>query len=275
MALPEPMSMEEERALFYCEMGLALAAWVRVEVHLWNVVAHCFAPSEKPIIGKAFASVTGLNSKLQFANGAITRALELAERREAYDLWEILKEDIRDQSGTRNNLAHGQVGEFEADARPGERIALCKWLNKKRRDKTKRPEGSMNLMALSRAKEEFRSLSVRLENFLAFAVEQPEPHPKSAEQVDIPQTIPQLRHQMRAALGDPPKSSRELRRVIDELNAAASLHTPASEGAINDNAQIKAATAPSPTEDQVLRQMLARPPDPKPAPKKKAPKRTK
>lgn len=215
--------MEEERVIFAREHGRAMGAWVEVEQHLWNTAAHCFRPVDRPVFGIGFAAISGLHPKLQFANAAIIRKLQEHGLTQFVEQWEVLSDRIKTQAGTRNNLAHWQVGEFEKNPTSGRRVALCPWINVKRRDKTAPPGNAMCIMELVKARLEFVALSVALENYLTATAHLPDKFPKPLEKTAKPPTLRQLRVELHTDLGHPHASAKERRAAESAANAEASL----------------------------------------------------
>jgi hypothetical protein len=234
----EPMSVREERVLYFSQLGLALAAWSAVEAHLWNLVAHCFDQKDRPQIGTGFAALTGFDSKLRFADACIERTLRGTQSVNEIALWQALHNDLRDRSQTRNHLAHWQTGEFAENETEGRRIALCPWINKKRQVKTKPPPRSLCVVDIARARLEFDALTARLENILTAAVGLPLRRPKADEQASDPPTIRELRLSIREALGHPQRSAQQKRQEESAKNAEASLRAPIPTGG-TDGAQIE------------------------------------
>ena len=163
-----------------------------------------------------------------FAEHAVTRTL--ARHRPALVAeWETLVERLSSQSARRNKLAHHNVLVYPNSAE-GRRIALCAWILPKNRDRTKPPDDAMCIMEIVRARLEFRALVIAIENFVARAAGQPEPHSRDDERPPDPPTIRQTSDLIHEALGHPRKSSRQKRREEDERNAAESLKVPLPRG---------------------------------------------
>lgn len=217
------MPIEEERVIFYCELGKALAEWATVEGSLAEVVKIVVEPKSRPIVGIGFMSIVGMHSKMKFADDAVRRGIHLYSRAEEMGNWQSLIDRIRGQSETRNHLAHYQIAEFPNNNAIGKRIALCPWKYPKQWDKTGPLVGSYCIMEIVKARLEFESLWKSLVNFVNRLIRRAEPHPRSDERASNPPTIQLLRRQTHAALGHQHLSSREKRAIESALNAASSL----------------------------------------------------
>jgi hypothetical protein len=236
MALRDPMPFEEERALFLHELGITLAVWATAEASLFRLVLECFPEEARPATAMGYANVIGLNAKLQFADGAMRR--RHAGHLEIKENWGLLLDDIKRESGKRNNLAHWQTIPYPASQIEGRRMALVPWKGKKGQPEDRPPEEAICLMEVVTYRTSFMALAIRLENFRHRILGQQETFPKSAEQVGNPPTIRSLRLRIHEALGHPHESSREKRRKVDEANAAASYDIPLPNGDAN-GAQIE------------------------------------
>jgi len=219
------MTPADEGVAYFYALGRALAAWSRLEAKLFKAAVACFHEENHPSLAVGFVKIQGFRNKLSFADGTITRAFHGTEFVEE---WTAIFDKVRSASYKRNDLAHFQSGEFPLNEE-GRRWALCPWITRKGRDKTKPPDNSYCVRDLVILELEFNALTVQIANFAARARGQKEPFPKSDEQPDNPPTIQQIARLIHAELGHPQKSSREKRLEDDEKNAAASLLAPDGE----------------------------------------------
>jgi hypothetical protein len=233
MGLRDPMPFEEERVIFLHELGLALAAWAAAEGALFHLVADCVPTDTQPVVGFAYASLSNLNAKLQFADGAMRRkhAGQLAIKEE----WAIVLDEIKTQSGKRNNLAHWQTQAFRNCPIEGEKMALVPWKIRKGQPEDRPPDEAITLMQVVTYRLAFVALAIRVRNFQNRIHGMKEPFPKSAEQAGSLPTIRSLRLRIHGELGHQHPTSRELRRAAEASNEAASLEFPLPEG--EDNGQ--------------------------------------
>jgi hypothetical protein len=221
MTLREPMPFEEERELFFCELGRALAEWAAVEANMMNLVAHCFPSDARPQFGMGFVKLPGFNAKLLYADGVLTRTIG---KKTPFGIrWGELLQKLREQSLVRNDLAHWQVEEYPNHNVQGQRIALRPWIITKGFDFSHPPGDALWLMKVQTARLLFEAHQVMIQNYLADALGRPAPFPKSDELARNPQTIRELRLQMHAALGHPHQSLRQKRLDESARNAEASL----------------------------------------------------
>lgn len=192
------MTQEEEIIAFHYCLGVAITQWSNVENMLRNILVTCFKDEElnREALSVGFLSLEGFRAKLDFANRAVGRKLAGTKLSEE---WERLVERTRTLSSQRNKLAHWALGKYW-QLPEGRRVVLTPWIypKPKRRTKVPRPpNGSMHIRDIDRLSKEFIALVVSLENFLHRAVGQPEPHPKSAERSQNPQTLSSLLRQIR------------------------------------------------------------------------------
>lgn len=242
MALRDPMPIEEERALFFHELGIAMAAWAIAESGIFHILMHCVPSEARAVTGVAFARLTGLSPKLQFVNGAMERIF--GEGSPGYAEWGIVLQDIRDESGKRNNLAHWVPEVYEA-APVGKRVVLRHWVVNKGggRRQGMPPDGALSIHEIVSYRASFVALGLRLTNYEDRLLQRKERAPKSGEQPQNPPPIRTLRLQMHAALGHQHESSIERRRREDADNAAKSLEIPMPPNEdIEDAEQIEAGT---------------------------------
>jgi hypothetical protein len=110
----------------------------------------------------------------------------------------------------RNHLAHYAVWGL-SNAAPGRRYALLPRLISLR-DKTpiqkgaNAPPGSLFVRDIAQLGRRFSSLALAATNLAAALHGHPAPFPEPSGQQEGPMTLAQLRHQIHAMLGPPPRS---------------------------------------------------------------------
>ncbi|MEO8164108.1 MAG: hypothetical protein ABI619_01805 [Betaproteobacteria bacterium] len=192
------ITQDEEIVAFHYCLGVAITQWSNVESMLRNIVVACFKDEElnREALSVGFLSLEGFRAKLDFANRAVGR--KLAGSGLSAD-WDRLVERTKTLSTQRNKLAHWALGKYW-QLPEGRRVVLTPWVypKPKRRTKVPRPpNGSMHIRDIDGLSKEFVALAATLENFLHRAVGQPEPHSKSAERSQGPQTLSSLLRQLR------------------------------------------------------------------------------
>jgi hypothetical protein len=204
------MNPDQEILLFHYQLGAAITQWTTVEEMLRRILIATFKNEEVnwEALSVGLFSLNGFSAKLDFVDGTVGR--KIAGSPYARD-WPSLVSKARTLSASRNKLAHWFIGKF-MDCSSGRRIALTPLVYAKSTRQTKvarPPAGSLCVQDITKIKMEFLSLTYALENFLARASEQPEPHPKSAERPSSPPTVATQVRQIRAVLGVPQRPSRE------------------------------------------------------------------
>jgi hypothetical protein len=203
------MTKDEEIVLFHYTLGTAITQWSLVENLIANVVL-CFYQNHtigRHALAVGYFSLEGFRTKLQFADGLISRSLGTDPRKTE---WKKLFDKARSLSVHRNKLAHWQIAKYW-HRRPGMRVVLSPWLQKKSARKTKNPippDGSLTIRELYKSHLAFIALSVSLENFLHRLVGREAPHAASDEQPTSPPTVETLMRQIREVLSDQQKSSK-------------------------------------------------------------------
>lgn len=204
------MTVDEEIVVFHYCLGVAITQWSSVEKALCNIVVTCFKNEHvnRESIAIGFFSLEGFRAKLDFSDGVVSRKLAGQIHR---DDWRKLADKARTLSRQRNKLAHWSMNKYVQSA-PGRRLALIAWVGPKAKKKTKvprPPNGSLCIRDIKKLGMDYFALACSLDNFLARACKQIEPHPKSSEQAGNPPTILMLTRQILEVLSAQHQSSAE------------------------------------------------------------------
>jgi hypothetical protein len=202
------MTENEEQLAFYHQIGTAVTQWATVEFSLYDVVAACFGDRESLAVNVAFFSVENFRSKLQLVDNLVAIKFQNTPH---FSEWIRLHERTRAAADARNTLVHYWVLIYPHE-KPGRRWCLLPRLGKLRRRPPKRqqkvPAGVLCVRDVSLLAQRFSSLGIALQRFAAHRRGRQTLLPESEQQAARPMTLTELRRQIHALAGRPPRSSR-------------------------------------------------------------------
>lgn len=179
---------------------MTLTRWANVENSLFNVLSGGFENDlNRKALAVGFFTLEGARARRDFAEATVERLLIGHALRPQ---WIKLIDRIRQATEARNKLAHWKVNFYE-HARPGRRYALERWIQPKKKLKTKVPlprPGALCFRDILKLRLEFYALECALENFYARLLGVQEPYLASDEQPSNPLPNARLRRRMLEAL---------------------------------------------------------------------------
>jgi hypothetical protein len=99
----QPTSIQEERRIFFEQLGNAIGAWQLVEMQMFRVYARLLRCENPAVASATFHTVINLNTKLDMTNAAAAITLSGSALLEK---WDSLSSRIRKRVKRRNTLAH-------------------------------------------------------------------------------------------------------------------------------------------------------------------------
>lgn len=193
----EPLNINEEQVCFYELIGRTITQWAHIEQALFSLAYNAFGPETRTSLGDAFASIENFRSKLAFTDRAVTGAKHLDEY--ASD-WAALRDEVQAASKLRNSLAHSRVVIF-GNAPPGRRLAIIPNYSApldKRHNPNNPPPGSLCVRDIDLIRLRFAKAWRGLMSIYFRAADQSDPFEGSPPLELKPQTLAQLKRQIRA-----------------------------------------------------------------------------
>jgi hypothetical protein len=199
------MNVNEEQLAFYEWVGRAITQWAAIEIALEDVVSACFGDSENVSTAVAFYSIENFRSKLRVVDNLVTARFR---EHPAFDDWPELLKRAESAAGGRNTIAHHWLL-IDPAAKAGRRYGLQPFLSlKPAKKKQARPPGTLCVRDIAILQARFSLLSNALHNFAARLRGRKGQLPESPEQAAHQRTLSDLRRQIHALCGHPPRSSR-------------------------------------------------------------------
>lgn len=198
----------EEKLALHCQLGLAITEWASVEDKLALVL--CSATKDPVALLLGFFSIENFRSKLKHTDTILK--FKLKKNAPARGRWSELYVRLEKASAKRNRIAHSLLWE-DTEQKIGKRYALTEWLASHQAGRAKRPQmkGALYVQDLAGIRADFSELAHHLAGLCPVIVDDTLPLPpltSSAQQSRLP-TIRTISAQIHAALGPPPKSSRQ------------------------------------------------------------------
>lgn len=204
--MAEELSLSEESAIFFLELGRAMAGWSRIEDDLLTIASICYGDSNFRLLREGFYAVDNMRAKTAFVDAAVT--VKFAGTPHLAD-WGILKPRVDKWAAQRNMLAHHPTFVYH-DAPAGRRYALVPRRPPEDTHPSQDgpPAGSKCLRDVAQVRARFEGASHTLRNFAVRLLGKPAPPLEPAEPEGKTPTLARLRRQSYAALSTPPRSLR-------------------------------------------------------------------
>ena len=187
------MTAEQERALFYHELGRALSQWAYVELDLRHLITACVPIEARRFVAVGYFSIENFRSKLAYCDSIV---VESKHATTTVLRWQPLADRIRTASSRRNRLAHWTMMMYPR-GKTGRRCALVEWApnefsapSKQELDKNPSgpPSSAICLRQVLEARYEFESLTPALANLRAAFLGEPESWPEDNSVPAIPKS---------------------------------------------------------------------------------------
>ena len=183
-------------------MGRAITDWAHVEIALGDVVSACFGDAEREAAAIALYSVENFRSKLAVVDNLVTARFR---HKPVFSYWPSLLKEAQSAADGRNTIAH-HWRLVDLNAKPGRRYGLQPFLTRNEpKKKQARPPGTLCIRDISLLQLRFVYLSNALHNFASRLRGQKAQLPESPPQGARPKTLSDLRRQIHALCGHPPR----------------------------------------------------------------------
>jgi hypothetical protein len=200
------ITVSEEKAAFYCELGNAVTQWALIEYYLFRFLSGFMSGELLGSIAHGFFAIQLFQQKIAFVNGLIERHIKNNEHLEA---WHALSKRLNRAASQRNKLVHRQLILFP-QAAYGRRVALVEWLAEPAvtaSGEVSPHNDAICIVDVARIKQLFSDRLRDLINLAHKLRSQPEPFPESPEQPQAPPPFETLLAQIRKELEPPQPAS--------------------------------------------------------------------
>lgn len=208
----EEMNVGEERVIFFCSIGEALAQWAYMEAHLQKAGSLSVPFLSRPALIAGIASIENFRARVQFVDEML--AARFAEHKH-FPFWLEVRERLDKAAPKRNRLAHN-VPVMYPNGEIGRRYALEEWGHEPTHHGTRPSTTAICLKRIIQLRREFHQLTTDLVSVQMLLEGGHRLPPEFDTPADSPPAMRHIRDLIRGGFGLPRLEPRAKKRKRDK-----------------------------------------------------------